>query len=249
MWFKFKESFPVNSFLKMESRKELFRFVIITLKLAGMWRLDISHCSKLSAYFYMIYYIILTVISFYFTISMAIDIPYILRTDPEAAIDSISKLIYLALLLVKVVFYPRISKEILLQAMSYERYIYMQNDSATLRIYSKHVKFSHVLSKFLCTTTLFTAIAFCGFGILNSYKFHRLQRHANNTLQKPLPFLIWYPYDENRYHVWALTQQSISMFVLTNFIITTQIFNNCVIIFIRSQLIIFQNYFRHFDQY
>ncbi|XP_060534147.1 odorant receptor 49b-like [Cylas formicarius] len=235
--------------LEMETQKQLFHYAIFALKLTGMWRLGTPHFPNIFEYIYVIYSLVLKVICMSLTVSMAVDIPNVLRTDPDKAIDSISKLTYCILLFAKVLSYPNISREILPQALSYERCIYDQHHSATMEIYTKHVNFCHTLSKFFYVSTMFTGTAFSGFGIINSLQFHKHNTNSNQTLNKPLPLQLWYPYDKNRHHVWALMHQVVSISVWTIFIISLQVFSNSTLIFLRSQLKVLQNQFRNFNKH
>ncbi|XP_060533084.1 odorant receptor 49b-like isoform X3 [Cylas formicarius] len=178
-----------------------------------MWRIDPSHLPVSIRFIYVIYSRILQMICLSLTVPMAIHIPSMLQTNTTAAIDITSKLLYCVLLFAKVVSYPYISEELLPQALCFERTLYSEGDSVALAIYAKHVRYCHGLSNFFYTSTIFTGTAFCGFGIFNSYQFHRLHESANVTLKKPLPLMQWYPFDENRYHVWALAQQVVSITV------------------------------------
>ncbi|XP_060533083.1 odorant receptor 49b-like isoform X2 [Cylas formicarius] len=214
-----------------------------------MWRIDPSHLPVSIRFIYVIYSRILQMICLSLTVPMAIHIPSMLQTNTTAAIDITSKLLYCVLLFAKVVSYPYISEELLPQALCFERTLYSEGDSVALAIYAKHVRYCHGLSNFFYTSTIFTGTAFCGFGIFNSYQFHRLHESANVTLKKPLPLMQWYPFDENRYHVWALAQQVVSITVCAMYVISVQIFSNCTMLFLRSQLKVLQTYFRRFDEH
>ncbi|XP_060518035.1 odorant receptor 30a-like isoform X4 [Cylas formicarius] len=86
-------------------------------------------------------------------------------------------------------------------------------------------------------------------GIVDSYKIYRLEKYSNSTLNKPLPLHFWYPFDEDKFYIWALVHQLAQILLTALYTAAFQTFSSSLLIFLRSQLKILQENFRNFHKF
>ncbi|XP_060533344.1 odorant receptor 49b-like isoform X2 [Cylas formicarius] len=228
---------------------ELFSFARITMTLTGIWKLELSYPFKRFTDIYKTYSVLVHLIYISVPLLMTLNIPYLLQNNPSEAPETLSKTLYCILLLVKLFSYQsENSKFLLTEAIVEEAQLYQYADSFTKVIYEKHVLFCNRLNRFILISVALSGALLWEIGIVDSYKFHKLLKNESQALVKPLPLKCWYPFDENKYHVWVLIEQLLTLVWFAISIVSVHTFINSVLIYTRGQLKILQNYFSNFHR-
>ncbi|XP_060533487.1 uncharacterized protein LOC132706267 isoform X2 [Cylas formicarius] len=236
-----------SAILRTMSHSELFRFARIAMTLAGIWKLELADPFKGFTRIYPIYSIMIHVIYVSFPLLLVVNLPYLLKNDPSEANESLSKSLYGILLIAKLLSYQsESSKSLLVQAIREETTLNQYGDDFVKMIYEKHMTRCNRLNKFIFISAAVVVLLLCEVGIAESYKFHRLRKNENQTLAKPLPLSCWYPFDENKYHIWILIEQLLTIFCAGLSFVSVHIFCNSVLIYMRGRLQILQYNFSSF---
>ncbi|XP_060533347.1 odorant receptor 49b-like isoform X2 [Cylas formicarius] len=231
----------------MAPHLEIFRFARITMIVSGIWKLELcdpfKHCSRV----YPIYSVMVHVIYTSFPLLLLINFPHLVKNDPSEAMETISKILYGILSIVKLFSYQSESSQCLLaKAIQEEGHLNDHGDDFVKRIHELHVSYCNVFNKFILMSVVFGGSVLCEFA--DSYKFHRLPKNESVNVAKPLPLPFWYPFDENKHHVWVLVEQLLTIVWCALLFISVQIFSNSALIYMRGQLKILQKSFKEFHQ-
>ncbi|XP_060533612.1 uncharacterized protein LOC132706346 [Cylas formicarius] len=215
--------------------------------LTGMWRQDPPPFYKSVNFLYRSYSIVLHVILFSIPALMTANLPDLLRSDANSAIEGASKLLYCVILVAKVFSYQSgRSRDLLSRAMEEESRLYSINDEDVIRIYKGHVRYCHLFSKFFFISTMVSSSTLCEIAIINSYKF---SKNAEAVGDKPTPLLLWYPFDKNRHHIWVMAHQFLTVMVGNCYASAVYLYYNSIMIYVRGRLQILQHYFRNYKKY
>ncbi|XP_060533939.1 odorant receptor 30a-like isoform X2 [Cylas formicarius] len=236
-----------NYFRKMSERMRLFHFAKLSMTVVCMWRLDRPPLSKFANLMYQLYSVVLRAILCSVPALMAVNFPSLLNSDPNSAIEGASKMLYCMILVVKAYSYQSNKcRDLLAKATEEESSLYDIDDDDVTRIYKEHVRFCHMLSKLFYISSILSSSTLCAIAIVNSYKFSKI---VDGVGEKPTPLLFWYPFDKNRYHIWVMVHQFISILVASCYVLPNNVYYNSVMIYVRSRLRILQHYFRNYPQY
>ncbi|XP_060535246.1 odorant receptor 67c-like [Cylas formicarius] len=232
----------------MSAERELFKTTKLLMVFSGLWRLELSNSRRFVRSAYKIYSLSLQVFFNSVIISFVLEFCRLVSNDINTAIKILSRLIYVALLTMKLTLCQSKSMRKLLSiALQDESDIYRQHDSEIRRIYTKHVKYCNKITTAITICSFVLDIYLTEIGIEKSYKFSH--NTANSSLERPLPSPLWYPFDRNKFHVCALTYQIIETFLTAIYSGSVQGVSNTVTIFFRAQLQILQHQLRHFDRF
>ncbi|XP_060533764.1 odorant receptor 30a-like isoform X2 [Cylas formicarius] len=218
--------------------------------LTGIWKLEMPHRSKGFRHIYPVYSMATHVIYVSIPLFLTMNLPQLLKTDLGEALETLSKILYCVPLMTKLFSYQsESSKKLLSKAIKDETRLLQSGDRTVVNIYADHVFFCNLLNKFLWISAAGAGSLLCEIGIVGSYKYHKLNIESNETLPKPLPLPFWYPFDENKYHICVLFEQLFVIVWCGLSVAAVQIFSNSMMIYMRGQLKILQNYFRNHHKY
>ncbi|XP_060531897.1 odorant receptor 49b-like [Cylas formicarius] len=216
----------------MATEKELFKSVKFLMIAGGIWRLQTATSSTLIA---------------------SLIVEFIVRyraNNMEGAIENLSKTIFGILLVLKLLL-CQTNKFVNLtrSAIKEEEGVFEKKDKAIQTIYKSHVRYCSKITYTVAVYSFLLGGYLIEIGITNSYLFYKAHKGFNVSLEKPLPMPLWYPFDRNKYHVWALVYQIVEVFLTALYSGSVQAFTNAAIIFVRSQLKILQHHLANFDAY
>ncbi|XP_060531894.1 odorant receptor 67c-like isoform X2 [Cylas formicarius] len=217
----------------------------------GIWRLQTATSSSVSSWVYTIYSYSIQV--FYSTLVVSLVVEFVVRyraNNMEGAIENLSKTIFGILLMLKLLLCQS-NKLVNLtrSAIKEEEEVFKKDDKAIQTIYKSHVRYSSKITYTVAVYSFLLGGYLIEIGITNSYLFYKAHKGFNVSLEKPLPMPLWYPFDRNKYHVWALVHQIVEVFLTALYSGSVQAFTNAAIIFVRSQLKILQYLLANFDAY
>ncbi|XP_060524863.1 odorant receptor 67c-like isoform X3 [Cylas formicarius] len=230
----------------MAPNAELFRNARWLMIASGTWRLDIPNVPKS---FYKFYKIYSTAIHLYYSstpVALLLELYSLFKYDKVAGFENISMFIYMVILIVKIrICQSRRVIELLRTSLKEETDIHSQSDKNILKIYKSHVSYCTKITTFLTVLVVWSAIYLSGSGIINSWTFPEFV--SNETVSKPLPLSLWYPFDKNKHHNFVLSHQITQIMLTSLFSGSVHTFSNSVMIYLRARLVILQHQFKNFD--
>ncbi|XP_060518036.1 odorant receptor 45b-like [Cylas formicarius] len=228
---------------------ELFYHARIMMVLCGIWRLELHNSTNFFKAAYPFYSVVIQIMYSLTPLLLGANLPNLFRTDLTAALETVSKFLFSGLLVIKASMCQ--SKKIvnvISIALKKEAETYINDECQIRKIYHSHVTFCNSLTKFSYACAVGGVVLHWEFGIADSYAFYRSQRDSNQTVDKPLPLHFWYPFDKNKFHIWVLLDQLWQIVLTVWYTTAFQIFSNSLLIFLRAQLKIFQQYFKSFHK-
>ncbi|XP_060535514.1 odorant receptor 30a-like [Cylas formicarius] len=228
--------------------RRLFEMTKKLMIISGMWRSKLMEGSHLTKTLYLAYSILVQFLYATHLLSYIINFYLLYSENFDDTIENISKMLYVMLILVKVILcQSRGLMELVEIAGSEEVSLENSGDVSMRMIYGYHRKqFYKIMYTIVSyTVTLFFKLSILG--IQNSYRSNKLYKHVNETVGKPLPLSMWFPFDENRYHYLALTYQVVQLFWTALFTVTVYAVSNSLAIFLRAKLKIFQHQLRNLN--
>ncbi|XP_060533345.1 odorant receptor 49b-like isoform X3 [Cylas formicarius] len=219
------------------------------MTLAGIWKLDLPVPFEWISQVYPIYSVVVHIVYASLPLLLTMNFPYLLENDPIEATESLSKILYCVPLIVKLFsFQSENSKYLIIGANAEEARLYQNADNFVKSIHEMHVLYCNRLNKLILMSVAFAGFLLCELGIVDSYKFHKLVKNESKIMVKPLPLPFWYPFNENKYHVWVLTEQLLTIVWCAISIVSVHTFSNSVFIYTRGQLKILQSHFSNFHK-
>ncbi|XP_060518034.1 uncharacterized protein LOC132696912 isoform X3 [Cylas formicarius] len=220
----------------MAAGNELFYHTRFMLLLCGIWRLEIKNAPAYCRNVYPIYSVIIQTCNSLTPILLGANLPTLFCTNITAAFETLTKFLFSSLLALKMsMCQMKTLCKLIEMAIAKESNLYNKahkNDLELEMIYKRHIRSCNRLTKFFYVCACGGAVLHWEFGIVDSYKIYRLEKYSNSTLNKPLPLHFWYPFDEDKFYIWALVHQ------LAQILLTAL-----------SQLKILQENFRNFHKF
>ncbi|XP_060524421.1 odorant receptor 30a-like isoform X2 [Cylas formicarius] len=211
---------------------------------AGMWKIEEEFPAPKKR-LYSFYSIMIQLICTSPIISIALEVPALLQSDP-AAVGNIGLLVFLGTVITKMLMCQ--SKpviELLRTALQSEFHLAASASTDVGAIYRFHTKLNNYFITLLITCILFMGVCVATFGDLNCYKYFK---RYNNATEKPVILNYWYPFDKNKYYVLVLVDQNIRPTLGGLYAAIVNAFVNSIIVFVRLQLKLLQYSFRNFDK-
>ncbi|XP_060531728.1 odorant receptor 82a-like [Cylas formicarius] len=230
----------------MTGKIELFKFTRYTMILSGIWRLEIN-ASRWVRRLY-ITYSIATQIIFDISIFMFnMEFAHLFRVDIEQAIENLSRMIFVLLLIAKFSICQTKGMQVLIkQALDGETKIIATDNSKIRSIYEMHAWYCQVLIVSITVASFVLSAYLSEIGIEESYKFHREPRSLNESREDPFPVALWYPFNRNKYFIVVMCHQTLEI-CLTGFYSTAvNAITNSVLIYMRARLKILQHNLENF---
>ncbi|XP_060531417.1 uncharacterized protein LOC132705025 isoform X2 [Cylas formicarius] len=231
----------------MASKKELFKFTKWLMLASGIWRLKITIASGFLQNLYKVYSITSQIIYDSVVIMFIVEFYRLYTVDRAKAVENLSRLIFVVLLIVKLTLCQSEKMiDLLSLTLDEESRISAINDPETQKIYRIHVKYSNSLTAIIAICSFSLAIYLTEMGFESNYKSNRRQKFDNDTLETALAVQVWYPFDKNKHFGIVMAHQTVEILLTALYSGSVHAFSNSVMIYLRAQLKILQHYFRHF---
>nr|QXE93194.1 odorant receptor 13 [Eucryptorrhynchus scrobiculatus] len=234
----------------MAGEKRLFKLVRFMLIISGLWPLEIHNVSKYKQILYEIYYVVAHMI--YLTSPFAFGGALIsdYGTKEAQALEDFSRMLFVILIIFKLkIIRSTKMKNMINMVTSEEMNIIKSKDRIIRNIYQFHVNY--------CTKMVFCIIVFlyaAGLinmfnGFLELYKWDRAMQFTNETTTKPHIIPFWFPFDEDKHYILAVTYQIVHIYQTLAINGAVQALINSVMVFLRANLKILQHRIRNFDKF
>ncbi|XP_060523732.1 uncharacterized protein LOC132700431 [Cylas formicarius] len=215
--------------------------------ICGVWRLEMKSLSRFQKILYSIHSVIIQTINMIIPILLTANLPVLFKEDISGAFQALSMILFCILANLKGIMcqskcFLKLQKIVL----EHETILLEGKDEDVHKIYTTHVHYSKKLSKFFLLAGALAASVLFEMGCLDSYKVHKMQKHTNVSLEKPLPLKLWYPWDKNKYHIFLMLSQFVEIAVSAFYVAVAQIFTTTLLTFLRAKLKILQHQFRNF---
>ncbi|XP_060536155.1 odorant receptor 67c-like [Cylas formicarius] len=217
--------------------------------LAGLWKLETAGLPTFARKLYKIYSISIQARYILTIFLLLINVPTLIRKDLNTAMDTISKIIFSLIVAIKATMCQKKKiVHLLSAALKEEEFICLDKKSIKLKIYRRHMSLCNKFTLFLVVSVGTAGGYMLVTGYVAIFDFYYSPKHLNSTLKRPVMLQFWYPFDINRYCVWTIADET--MTILYSVICSSAVntFINTTIIFLRAQLIMLQNNFRNFDK-
>ncbi|XP_060528862.1 odorant receptor 49b-like [Cylas formicarius] len=226
-----------------------------TLMMIGaVWRRQLRTKSNLLKSLYSFHYVLFPVYCGSMALSLAAEIPNLVKNDPTAAMETLARTIATCVVVGKILMCRTTrSEELYATALKQRKVISESPDPDVRRIYLSQDRFWRKIMWMLVGPVIFGWVQLCELGIEQSYRFHIAHPQPNDSAvglpDKPLLCHFWYPFDKNKYHLWVITEQCFRVLAISVGLCSAGVFINSLMVFMKVQLKILQHLFRHFDRY
>ncbi|XP_060524237.1 odorant receptor 49b-like [Cylas formicarius] len=226
-----------------------FTYMQWWMMLIGIWRLDTEDLPNYKKKIHRVYSFVIQIVASSPTVSFAIAVPGLLKTNITMAIGNIGIIIMVGMIVVKMIMCQSKSVTKLLQlALRLDRQIRAQREPEMQLIYRQHVKFDDKLVALIAVSGLLMGICVVVYGDVACYVFFK-QNKERNTTEVPVIVNYWYPFDKKKYYTFVLIDQNIRPTLSCICIGVVSAFVNCIIMFVRLQLKLLQYSFRNFHRF
>ncbi|XP_060531434.1 odorant receptor 67c-like [Cylas formicarius] len=230
------------------SRRGLFERTKFIMMLAGIWKLEGTNLSTFAIKLYEIYSIGIQARYIITPFLLIINVPTLIRKDLNAAMDTISKIIFSSIVAIK----ARICQEkkivnLISEALKEDECICVYKKSVRLKIYEQHMSLCSKLTLFLMVSVSTAGGYLLISGYVAIFDFYYSPNHLNSTMERPVMLHFWYPFDINHHCLWTIADETMAILYTVICSSAVNTFINSTMIFLRAQLIMLQNNFRNFD--
>ncbi|XP_060518276.1 odorant receptor 30a-like [Cylas formicarius] len=211
----------------------------------GIWRLELPTESIFWKTVYRIYSAASKILLSTTVLALLAKFPELLEKDALAAMEIASLAVASGVVLAKMMAcQSRGNLQLIQTARQEEDQLYIQANKISQRVYSRHVDYCQKLALIIAIVFFPTTFSLVAQGIQKNYAYTKTDQ--NNTVERPLIFLCWYPFRTENYHSYVLVDQAIRVLNAGTCNLSTTIFIETVLLFLRAQLIILQEQFRTF---
>ncbi|XP_060524236.1 odorant receptor 49b-like [Cylas formicarius] len=226
-----------------------FTYMQWWMMMIGIWRIDTQDHPSYKKKFHKVYSLVIQTLASSPTLSFAIAVPGLLKTDMTTAIYNIGIIIMVGMIVVKMIMCQSKSVTKLLQlALQLDEQIRAQKEPEMQLIYRQHVKFDDKLVTLIAVSGLIMGMFVVVYGDIECYVFFKENKETNIT-EVPVVVNYWYPFDKKKYYTFLLIDQNVRPTLCCICIGVVSAFVNCIIIFVRLQLKLLQYSFRNFHRF
>ncbi|XP_060532245.1 odorant receptor 49b-like isoform X4 [Cylas formicarius] len=179
-------------------------------------------------------------------VSLSADLPSLLKTNPSIAIEKMGRFIFCFVMTIKMAMCR--SKGVLnliKDALRQDRELSVQDDPEIRNIYKWHINFDNKLISLIVMSAILVGLSVAVIGDADALR--RFKK--GNVTHLSLPMHYWYPFDTDKHLTLAIIDQNIRPILVLFCLGVVSAFVNCLIIFLRVQLMALQFKFRNFDKY
>ncbi|XP_060524699.1 odorant receptor 49b-like isoform X2 [Cylas formicarius] len=234
----------------MSSKKGYFAYIRFLMMVVGIWRIEHwGSRSNTGKVVYKAYSVTFQLICWSAMVSLAVELPELIRTDTVAAMDNVGRFIILGVIIFKMVMCQseRVLK-LLRLALAQDAQILTETNAAVKMIYERHVSYDNKFVSLLVTSATCMGVCVSILGDVKCYEF--LKRAENrNVSDKPVSSRYWYPFDRDDHYALVMVDQNLRPTLACLCMGVVSAFVNCVVVFLRLQLKLLQYDFRHVGKF
>ncbi|XP_060532243.1 odorant receptor 30a-like isoform X3 [Cylas formicarius] len=230
----------------MDTRKSYFYYIKFLMMIVGIWGLSDHNSSRIKKKFYATYSVLFQLVYLSAMVSLSADLPSLLKTNSPIAMENMGRFIFCLVTMIKMVMCR--SKgvlDLIEDALRQDRELFVQDDTEIGNIYRWHVNFDNKIISLIVTSAALVSLSIAVIGDANAMR--RFKK--GNATESPLPLHYWYPFNTDKYFTFVIIDQNVRPTLVLFCLGVVSAFVNCLIIFMRAQLMALQFNFRHFHQY